>query len=1854
MASTQNLTELPIIQATGMDYSSVIAQIREIIESNSNWASNWTQFYNSEAGTLLIQLMAWICDNLAVRQDLLYNEQYLATATSDASKYRLLKQIGYNLRSKKATVLPISIEFKNILEKKVNLSNVRDNPGDFSEIKSAIFKFYGQDKNGKNIPFEILKVDEEGNPDYTYPIVLDPGEILYTKDSNGNKLVALQGNTTYREFTSNTSDGPIFELDSEIDVESLKVYSKEGVLFKRVENFLDTDVTQGNLICYLVEMNENGNYQIRFPSRDLVTYNNETLEDRLYVAGEKICVFFRTCAGQDANIPENFISISENVEDIDGDSQQIIIANIMSGYNGLDIENLDSAVRNAPLTLTSLNRAVTSEDYNRILRRNTMVLNSKTFTPDNMPGSFEKYYGRKINPHEAFSFIVLNKEINKIPNEKLNYYPWIETNKNHVLNEKYIFGDASLNNFLNKRGIYNNLYIQDNYNEYKGFKYNSIYDRGQWYSKFYDITKNDQNYRARMITNAIIYNTNNIFGDIISSEKNSEDYELKIKLHIAPTSELYIKNIIGIDNTTNNLTTNNNIIENEVNATYTAMNDKDVIDCKGYKYIKFVLDDLFTITVDLHAEAKNLYDAFKDIKPSWTPDKENIEYYDNYYLYLDNVPKTDNDSEYVSQQLAKYGETKEYYKTLYAYHNSKTYANYRKGIVQLIREALKEIVNYTVEIDYDRLSGVLATYKIQLGSNFSIENLCKKIIEEGELVQTINDYTFIYKITDNEIKDYVVILYKTEEAINSLGVIEEKITLAKILKIEENNNSVGVNDLINETEEVDITNQQLMYNSMFGNNTSSFADLNLQIEDENEQAFLRKEYIASTDNLIDYYTPEEKKDFYRIRINNRILAVRLDAYSIVNAHNFYKRLSAINDPVFAANGTYNSSVYDYFPYFGKGDMKFGLQDKEVIRYEDGSGRIYKYQYDKIQGAAFNSIVNATLDKIYNSGFSKIKLGEDSNSAAIDPDLSIHFNSTKDNPETENIEYVEFTLRTLVNTLEYIFSPLNIDKDTIFEFKDGEWYDLKTDDINDIKRYYGKEELTEDEKLAYRIVLDGALRIRNIKKGNFPTNNILNLVDRKYTNEYESGYEYDLRFEAFNKEEVNISSVSESEISSANMQQIPLFNKNTEDLFEKLTGYRKNIILKTSNYVDNIDNTVSCRFYNEPEDPVGKGTLIIASQSVGERSSVYFIKTAKLDGRELINELGLLDGFAYSYNIDDRKYGNTQRSIKSYGIKRIELYIGDKDGNYNYNIYSDGAPNIDVQDITGIKTESKGNTISLGDILYTSNDINRKDADNVYISYVLSSTPELKINKQNNFYYSSNKESNEYAKPPIIGIEGESVYYNQETGTYYIDRDKSDFEVKITNQQIDTNSFYSIEENTYEDLKVIKNKPVKIIGNSINGYDLSDEKLYTFSGLAYGINTELYTIEKLKAAANMQVPLIFSVDNLTKNCPQNGQEFVYSSNYSNVLAVNPGITYSTNGYNIYQIIYTKAKNSSNEFLHDNCYSFATMYRNENNKIIFNGITYTNDGNITFYYPDRTAFSSGLEDLNITTYSAEMTENHLDLSIKLFYKMLFGTNKTNPELYNLFPKEEMIKLNSEDIVCTLNEDSDEFFYCPTKFNHLKFIYRGFVDEYKTVSKYGDYYIDCENIYDGFKGGYNFYIKKTDNSDFPDKEFYLHFVNDRTYEPDRLTEEDKIKNYMKKYQIAGTELNLLKPYFKTFDLVGSVKYNANYDLATIKAGVENALKKYKLTSVRDIEIGNNVYRSDVFKTVLSVEGVLSFDLSYFGYDNMNKDKYPDQKYSLNISSQSDSKIGAEFYIVSILAESNGKHGAVITYEKADVSID
>ena len=1838
MASTQSLTELPVIQYTGMDYSTVISQIKEIIESNSNWSSNWTEFYNSEAGTMLIQLMAWICDNLAVRQDLIYNESFLATATSDSAKRRLLKQIGYSVKSKKASVIDLSLEFKNVTENDIYLSNVREDETNLSEVKNKIYKFYGNNINGKAVPFEILKLDNEGRPDYTYAIKLPAGDITYTKDSEGNKLTAIQGNTIYKEFESDTNDGPIFELANDLDIDSIKVYdvSSNNILHKRVDNFIDT--VGISVPCYIVEQNDEGKYQIRYPSKDLMTYDNSNITfEKMYTAGSKVGVFYRSCEGSDSNIVSDYINISEVVEDANGDKKNVTINNVSAGYYGRNMEELNTAVKNAPLLLTSLNRAVTSNDYDRILKENSLVLNAKSFTPDNAPDEFENYYGRKIQPHEVFSFLILNRNINDIPKDKLNYYPWINTIKNNVLNEKYIFGNANMNTKLSYDKIIKNCYVCDNYDEYSGYKHNSIYDHGQWYYDRYEVTKDDETYDGRLLKNGVLFKTSGTFGDLIVDEKNTRDYSVKIAMHNNSSNSLYIKDINNIIGTKDYLTTNNNILKNNVNASYTSLvpvKDKK-IDCINYKYLKFVLDDTFVISIDLHKDAKDLYDTFKSYKKWNERFDSNINYYMNYYLSVDNDSYSDDDSEYNSYLTRKYGDnTTEYYKAAYAYHNSEEYAKYRRSIIQLIKEELNKIVSCTKEIDYDNPEGKLLEFKNSLGEAYNSATLCGKIISECELKQKVNDNTYIYSIdNDNGDKEYFVIVYETLKTYDTLGKEIEKVLTSKVLKIRENENNVEGIESLNATEDVTTDIQSVMYNSKFADNSSSFVDIGLQEEDqENNYSYLKQSYIASEDAQIAYYEPEEKKDFYRIRINDRIFAVRLDAYSVINAYNYYLRLSINNNAILSPGGKLTYNIYDYFPYFGKGDLKFGIKDSEIIKTTDG--KEYEYKYEGLQLTDYNTTVAASLEKIYNSGFSKRKIAE--NKDILNPKGTvISYNTTKETDSTtENIASVQFNLRTLANVLEYIFSPINIDKNTIFEYKNGKWYDLKTDDNNEIKEYYSTEgELTEEQILNYRNVLNGKIRFRNVKKANYPENRVLN-VGSKITNQYDSGYEYDLRIEAIDNKELTVSSVAENEILYKGEETVAkVLDKTTKDLIESIFGSRKKLTGVSADYINNIEKTVL----------VEDDKLKIVSQNKGLQSSLYFIKTINKDTYELINELGLIDGFAYEYEKDSEKvYYNRTRSVKAVGQKIIELYIGDNTENTKF-IISEGVNKNVLNAIHDLKLVSDNHNINIGDIICTSSDINYSDFEKVYISYILSNQTFLKIDKQDNFYYSNNEKINDYNKPPIVCIDGASVDYDAAEGFYYINNKKSNFKLKLTSNTIDTNNYNSIKENEYEELRIARNYPVTIETNLIDGSNIDT-------------TTSLYSKEEIELALNQQVPFIFSVDSTTNNCCAEDVEFEYDTYKDYVLAANPGVTKETSGWYIYKQLISRAKQHINSEFSNNCYSFANLYYNTINKLVLSGLDNSDNGNITFYFPDVTAFSSGTDDLKITTYdSTKMNARTRRLAVMFFYRMLFGTNITNKRFYDLFPKEEMIALNSENIVASFDEDGEEYFYCPDEGKHLKFIFRTFVDKDESISKYGDYYIGFENKTNGFNGGYDFYLRKTERSEFPDKEFYLHFVNDRTYEVNRNVDEDIIKNYMKNYQIIGTELNILKPYFKTFDLKGTVKYNSNFELSTIKLKVENALKeKYSINSLSDIEVGNNVYRSDIFKTVLDIDGVESFELEYFGYNYLDQTNNPDQKYSLNISNNGNSKRGSEFYIVSILADSSANTGIIFEYEPIDVETE
>lgn len=1815
MASTQTLTELPSIHYTGMDYNTVISQIKEIIENNSNWASNWTQFYNSEAGTMLIQLMAWICDTMGVRQDLLYNEMFMSTATTDKAKRRLLNLVGYTRQSASAASFPISVQFDDVQSSTINLSNCRDDESDISSIVYNIFRFYGKDKNGDSKAYEILNTNSDGTINYTQSVKLNPGQSYYTADSNGNTLKAVEGSTVYREFTSDTSDGPSFVLEDEnIDLKTLVVYditNNQNLLHQRVENFLDLSVLNtGSNICYTISVTDDGYYQINYPTLDIVTYGSQILEDRLFTSGNTIGVLYRTTNGAVGNIPSNYISTDETTVDVDGNIHNITISNILSGSGGKDKESLTSALKNYTQSIKTMNRAITITDYDTLLKQNSMVLNCKSYSPENMPSKFVNYFGRRINPQEIFSFVVLNKATENVPSESLNYYPWVYLNKDPVLNEKYVFGDAVLNepwNALDTGSL--NIYIKDDISEDIEKDLNGIADSGQNFYERYNFTLGGTQYKARQLPNATLYKTGSMFGDTIKSELANQSYFLKIKFSNTTSSENYIKNMTNsFLDSTDNLTTDNNIIEEETNAVYNGSSLISTTDMINYKFLKFVLDDNLKFAIDLQAQKSS--------------DDVGVEDDSSYYLKFYNE-SPDSVSAAKSNYTGDWDE----------YKSTKEFAKYRYGIVQQIRTQVSNQLNYiggTDSVSADTISKKWTRYK--------------GYYKDGNTIRTI-----LWKHDNDEKNPNTNIEFLLT---NEVDGVTADATFYKTSNLSSTNNlSHGIKNPLNDKED---SSQEMIIRNRLADGSSAYLDLGLQESSKSSGDFLYASYYRSMGQDSSNLDTDKLYRYYAIKINGTIYALRIDGQTASFAADFYN-----------STKTYNGydEYYDYFPYIGYGEL---IDINKILSSTAANTSEWLTLLRKSEGIL---------------AFSRETINQ--SAVTLNSMLKTDVNGGNTTDKSYN-KYVSFSVEQLAAVMEYLLSVFNTNAETVYKWNG---VDVGWTDIRNIKK--------EDN---FENILNGKLRVCCVEKDNFSNEHCLNLPI-KTANSYTNGKEYDIRFEYFNMKDDNgndetleVSSVANSEISDSSGNIINIdgnadkpvvdliqsifsgyiedvntvykdsTNKEEKTAATKYLGQKRKYSASRIDYLDHVNDIVS---YGMADEDGESGYLYFKSLATGRNSSIYFVQTAAGSNYEFMILSGLFNGFCYSNNITrgDSEYIDRAKSEKAIGIKRVEL-ITSTSSLMSYK----GADNSALKIAGNSNTQNpEYYSLETGDIVITDNDINHSNISSLYFSYILKDTDTILLNKRDNFYYSSDEETNEYAKPPIVCIEGAAISQDSD-GNYFIDRNKSNYDVRLTAEEQDVNSLYAITKDTLSELDTIKVDRVTIETSDIPKIDTNSSNTTTFYasyGLGYGYDSSY--LSKLQKIADFEVPLIYSIDDTTSDFYAAGEDgsftFDYDSYQDKVIAVNPGPISSITGSSLFSKIREFLKNSDTYYK-----SYGSMIKkvmNNSNKFILSGLSPNGEGNITFYYP-----STAIKTLYISpSAESQGDDSDYELACKVFYLHLFGTNKTNADFYNLYPKEAMTNskygLNSSSVVSYVYIDSEhpennEYFYCPTKKYPLKFVYRCYTSGDKEESRFGDYYVTAEpktNNVNNFKSGYNFYLNKTQYANFPDTSFYIHFINDRRYEYDSagnevITDEDNLSEYMDQYKITGMDSYFLAPYFKTFDIVGTVNYDANYDVSTIRQTIDSKLKqKYSIANIQDFVIGQDIYRSDIFKIILSVEGVESAQIEYFGYNYDDQDTYPDQKYVLTTGSGLSTSTD-NFYIIPVLHDTTSSRGIVLSYNKVATS--
>lgn len=402
---------------------------------------------------MLVELFAYIADQLATRIDWTVNENFLGTATQKSSVMRILKLIGYNFQ------LPIGAD--------VITSMNLDRPiGDFyltepydPNISTSLspYSLIASDLSGINRTYECLEYDSVNKRfEYKTGIKIESGNAA--SPNLNHELHFYEGVTKIDTFTSTTDNNPIFTLTQNPVIQnSVRVYkisSTGGIIteteLEKVDSFLDPRAQQnidsfGNAIelPYILTVQDNDIVTIEFGSTSLLPD-----PDRRLRVDDKIRIFYRTGGGVNGNITRNSINTTKRliITPIGSSTVEILNAtflNALEGTGGTDSETAEHAITYAPLQIRTAEKAVTENDYNILLNSNTTVIKSQSYGNNNMPFNLWTLYGVFIQPLEVWNFVLKNKngweEVN--PSE-YNDFRWITLRLENRFNEIHNLRDG--------------------------------------------------------------------------------------------------------------------------------------------------------------------------------------------------------------------------------------------------------------------------------------------------------------------------------------------------------------------------------------------------------------------------------------------------------------------------------------------------------------------------------------------------------------------------------------------------------------------------------------------------------------------------------------------------------------------------------------------------------------------------------------------------------------------------------------------------------------------------------------------------------------------------------------------------------------------------------------------------------------------------------------------------------------------------------------------------------------------------------------------------------------------------------------------------------------------------------------------------------------------------------------------------------------------------------------------------------------------------------------------------------------------------------------------------------------------
>lgn len=292
----------------------------------------YSDFSSSDAGIVLIELLAHGLDILSYYNDKVANELFAETAVERESIVKHCRRLGYELQN--STPSRFRQVFKII-------------PQEYNYVIPKGFKI--ESKGDDTVVFELiedlvipkgctgLEQDEEGN--YLYSTIVEEGETI------NNDIIGTSNGQPNQEFY--LSYKPII-------VDSLRVFVSDmngTEEYERVTNFIDSDLSS---TVFSVEVSDNGDTKIQFGSGTSGTIPP--------IFDNGISASYRIGGGEIGNIAiDNLTEIPEKPAII---VETFCIEQIQYGR---EREDMEEARVKAPASIKTIWRAVCPEDYNNLL-----------------------------------------------------------------------------------------------------------------------------------------------------------------------------------------------------------------------------------------------------------------------------------------------------------------------------------------------------------------------------------------------------------------------------------------------------------------------------------------------------------------------------------------------------------------------------------------------------------------------------------------------------------------------------------------------------------------------------------------------------------------------------------------------------------------------------------------------------------------------------------------------------------------------------------------------------------------------------------------------------------------------------------------------------------------------------------------------------------------------------------------------------------------------------------------------------------------------------------------------------------------------------------------------------------------------------------------------------------------------------------------------------------------------------------------------------------------------------------------------------------------------------------------------